>query len=290
MNSLYNSEKMRLLFLEINRRVGIRLLDHIKGSIILVVIFYAIILGCATETVTKKGAVTETDRLTQFFSHCETDMKNAMKIVDEKDIVKSLTHLLRMNEGGKRYYLLERESLSRMIRAVTDGVYSDLILVNRSGIIIYTMVNDDIFGKNVKTYLNGSAVHRCFLKSQNTGMHIEDISIFPLITGSANLFLSIQDKSGGSFNGVFIMQVSIKKIENLFKKGTTVISKDGKYRISTNRDNILNPCPLFDKIDLEGLNDNKKKYFKWENKKFIYYPYRYKNIFWIVISTDQDNS
>ena len=67
-----------------------------------------------------------------------------LDVVMEEEIVKNLTHLHRMDYGGRKYYLLERENITKMIQAVTEGTYTDLILVNKKGIIIYTMNNDDI--------------------------------------------------------------------------------------------------------------------------------------------------
>jgi hypothetical protein len=50
-----------------------------------------------------------------------------------------------MNDGGSKYYLLEKESISAMIRSTARETYHDLILVNSSGTVLYTMQNETLF-------------------------------------------------------------------------------------------------------------------------------------------------
>jgi len=78
------------------------------------------------------------------------DIGNASKIVIDNDLVLNLTHLQRMNDGGRKYYILEKETISYLLSSVTRNIYSDIILVNREGIVVYTMRDDGIFAKNVR--------------------------------------------------------------------------------------------------------------------------------------------
>ncbi len=78
------------------------------------------------------------------------DIGNASKIINDNDLIINLTHFQLMDQGGKKYYLLEKESISYMIRSVTLHLYQEIILVNREGTVVFTMHDDRIFAKNVK--------------------------------------------------------------------------------------------------------------------------------------------
>lgn len=254
-----------------------------KSTVIIIIL--SMFIRCSSKTVTiDKNVLTEVDRLNRFFHMCEIDIKNAIKILYRSDIIRSLTHFQKIDPGGKKYYLLERKTISDMIRSVTIGVYSDLIVINSKGIIIYTMVNDDIFGHNVKTYLKESTIHKCFIRSIKEDIYIHDISIFPLITGNAKLFISMRNGDGKSFRGVLILQIDIMTIEKILQKNTTVIGRDGNYRIVSDRHNILCSYPLFNKIDLSNISKSKTNQFEHQNKIFTYYPFKFKNLSWIVIT------
>ena len=76
----------------------------------------------------KKIEPFDVNNLKDFFIRSELDVRNAGRVIVERDIVKNLSHLLRMDSGGKKYYILERENITRMIKSVTKGVYTDFIL------------------------------------------------------------------------------------------------------------------------------------------------------------------
>ncbi len=229
----------------------------------------------------------EADRLTRFFSTCEKDIRNAVKVIIDNDMVKNLTHLQRMNAGGRKYYLLERENLTSMIMAVTEGVYTDLILLNRGGTVVYTMTNDDIFGRNAEQGLGGSAVHECFIKSREGAMHIEDVMIFPPVTGGLNMFVSLMNARDEFSRGVFIMQIDIGVVEKILGAESVAIDREGIYRITQERDKILRPCPFFEKIALDGLASGGEKNFIYDNKGYVYSPFQYADLFWIIITPDR---
>ncbi len=255
-----------------------------------VIIFTA---GCKSKPPVKKEkkeVVVKADKRNDFFSICESDIKSAIDVVMEEEIVKNLTHLHRMDYGGKKYYLLERENITRMIQAVTEGTYTDLVLVNKKGVIIYTMNNDDIFGKNVRSTLKDSPFYNCYIHTREYNMYIEDVSQYPPEEGRYNLFISKRYNKDTESRGVFIMQISIDIIENIFDKKTEVLNRAGKYIVSDDRNNLLTPYSCFDKINSDNFYKDHKKRFKCKGKGYKYKLYLFKNLFWIMIDESQDSS
>jgi len=93
----------------------------------------------------------EVDTLEKFFKRSENDSVKAGDVLQKHNIIQHLTHLRKMDRGGKKYYLLEKDDITEMIRSVTEGIYLDYILVNKNGDIVYTKNNDEMFGINVNT-------------------------------------------------------------------------------------------------------------------------------------------
>jgi hypothetical protein len=222
----------------------------------------------------------ESERLLEFFTTCNNDIKKAVQVISDYKMIANLTHLKRMDMEGKKYYLLERENLTKMIKTVTDGTYSDLILINKSGVIIYTMVNDEIFGQNIKTHLKDTALNKCFTNSSEKGFYIEDMSKFPSANGTPKIFVSYPDKIEDFIRGIFIIQINTEVIKSIFEKVPVITGMDGKYRLDKNEDNILQPYSYFNKI----IPGNGRQYFEIENKKYSYYPFKFNSISWIIIS------
>src|SRR4030042_4555789 len=128
-----------------------------KKSFLFIVSLF-LISSCAT--IQAPGFIDITS-LKGLFKLCESDLEKAKKVIIEKDLVKILSHLQKMDSGGKKYYLLEREAITSMIKSVTEGVYSDFILINRDGTVVYTMANDKLFAGNVRTPLVKQALASC---------------------------------------------------------------------------------------------------------------------------------
>ncbi|MFH0974815.1 MAG: hypothetical protein V1874_03415 [Spirochaetota bacterium] len=222
----------------------------------------------------------ETEKLIKFFTTCNSDIVKAVQVIADYKMIANLTHLKRMDMEGRKYYLLERENLTKMIKAVTEGTYSDLILINKSGVIIYTMLNDEIFGQNVKTHLKDTALNTCFINSSQKGFYVEDISIFPSSNGTPKLFVSYPDKIEDFIRGVFIIQINSEIFKSIFEKIPIITGMDGKYRLDKNDGNILQPYKYFDKI----IPGNGRQYFEIENKKYSYYQFKFNSLSWVIIS------
>ena len=220
--------------------------------------------------------------LEAFFSLCESDARRACAVITERDLINNLTHLHRMNEGGKRYYLLERENITEMIRAVTEGVYSDFILINRHGVIIYTMHNDDLFGKNVLSTLRGSPLAACLL-AETQELHIEDLAAFPPPGRSRNLYVSIRVVREASFHGLFLLQVGSEKLAEHIEKGVSLLGLDGVCALSGNGAAVGLPHPHFGRIDLERIRRGNQHCFEAGMGSRCCVMFRFKNLEWIVL-------
>ena len=101
------------------------------------------------------------------------DIGNASRIVIDNDLILNLTHLQSMNGGGRKYYLLERDTISYMLSSVTQNLYRDIILVNWGGTVVYTMSDDGIFSKNVKEMDAGSPLRRVFMEGMTGRISVE---------------------------------------------------------------------------------------------------------------------
>lgn len=298
-NLKYKNDTIRLLILstdighvKIKQR---KVMGKIKNITILIIIIIQPL--CApkkdnTLKYTSKQINTEQEisKLKDLFLLYESDIKNAVKVIIKNDMINSLNHLFSMNSGGRKYYLLERETLSEMIKAVTEGLYKDFILINNNGTIIYSMDCDDIFGKNVFKSLIDTPIYKCFLQNKINDTYIKDISIFPPLSQNAHLFISMPVGKEKAYSGVFILQIDISKIKDIFENETIIIGYDGRYRISPNGEKTLIYCPISEKIDFQCLSKNSMNQLMHNNRSFIYSPFIYKNLSWIVVSEKKDNS
>jgi hypothetical protein len=223
--------------------------------------------------------------LKDFFLRCEQDVLRAKKVIIEEDIVKNLSHLLRMNNGGKKYYILERENTTKMIRSVTKGVYTDFILINRKGVVIYTAVNNDIFGKNVRSHLRGTPLLHCY-NNIKEGIYFHDISTLSPEIERHSLFVAVKVKGGISFPGLFVLQVSTRKLVSYMEKGSFALSKDGIYRISRDPDKIQSSYEDFGSMDLSrSMSEGTVNTFRNRaGVKFLYRPFTHRNINWMIVS------
>ena len=240
--------------------------------------------GCMSKRVNPayRASAGEINGLSGFFRMCERDVQSAIGVINARDLVRNLTHLHRMNYGGKKYYLLERESITEMIQAVTEGVYSDFILVNSHGLIVYTRENDQIFGQNVNTSLKGSPLSHCF-SSVAEGVHLEDVSQFPSASGLYSMFAAskvVDDESG---HGAFILQIDLERICGLIDEKTVIIDESGLYRASRRKDDILNSYPRFHLLEGSGLNSEGAETFTLEGGVYTCYAFHFNNLRWILI-------
>ncbi len=145
--------------------------------------------------------VPQQNPLEKLLQQCEQDLHKAADVIIEKDLIENLTHLQRMNRGGGRYYALELESLSLMINQLVSQKYSECILVNGSGTIIYSMYNDAVFGKQASR-LEQTVIPRLYAEAARGGSYVSETTEFPPLSGTHVVFVSVPVRENGKVIGV----------------------------------------------------------------------------------------
>jgi hypothetical protein len=189
-----------------------------------------------------------------------------------------------MDSGGKKYYLLEREAITSMIKSVTEGVYSDFILINRDGTVVYTMTNEKLFAGNVRTTLVKSALASCY-DNRDVSPYIVRVPYLPSDAGS---YIAVSSKVGGgkSMPGIFVLIIDVKKIQKLIGERSCAIGLDGKYEIAPDQRLINTQYHDFDKIDADGPRDEHAvhRFSRSSGGSAVYRFFIYSNLVWILVS------
>ena len=239
---------------------------------------FAILASCAS--LTTPGRI-DVEPLRDFFRLCESDLEKAKQVIIDRDLIKNLTHLRRMDNGGKKYYLLERESITAMIKSVTEGVYSDFILVNRDGTVVYTMDNDGLFGWTARA---GTALGDC-LANRDTVPYISGAFSLPA-DPERHIAVSSKVSGGNTMPGIFILLVDIRKIRELVGKQSFIVDARGNYEVAGDNQKINTPYGDFEKIDLSRSGDELavRRFSRSAGGSAWYRFFRYSNLLWIVVT------
>ncbi len=259
-----------------------------RAFTILIFFSLTLLLSCKTGNIKKMAEVKkpDKDRLTAFMDLCKRDLDRAGEIIIEKDIVKNLTHLQFMNAGGKRYYLLERENITRMIQAVTKGVYSDYILVNKKGTILYTRDNNKIFGKNVRSHLKSTPLKTAWDR-RNIPVFFSTVTMMDKFSGRHLMFVSRKLSGGKSFPGILILQVNAETILGNLVKGEEVLNSEGTYILTEKKERILTPCPFFTPLKAVLREKKQGTVSLPGGKTAAFRIFNYETLFWIIIREKQ---
>lgn len=244
-------------------------------------ILFIFLASCAT--IPPLGGI-DVSPLKNFFQLCESDLEKATKVIIENDLVKNLSHLQRMDNGGNKYYLLERDAITAMIKSVTEGVYSDFILINRDGTVVYTMTNDKLFAGNVRTTLGKTALAACY-DNRDTSPYIAGVPYLPSDAG-AYVAVSSKVQGGNTMPGIFILMVDIQKIQKLIGKHSYAIGLDGKYEIAPDRRIINTHYDDFDKIEVSRSSDELavRRFSRSTGGSAAYRFFHYSNLLWILVT------
>jgi hypothetical protein len=246
-------------------------------------ILASLFLTSSCATVQAPGFIDITS-LKGLFKLCESDLEKAKKVIIDKDLVKILSHLQKMDSGGKKYYLLEREAITAMIKAVTEGVYSDFILLNRDGTVVYTMVNDKLFAGNVRTTLAKSALSSCY-ENREVSPYIASVPHLPADAG-AYVAVSSKVQGGNTMPGIFILIIDTQKIQKIIGKKSYAIGSNGMYEVAADRQIINTRYRDFDKIDLSNSRDELavRSFSRSSGATAHYRFFNYSNLSWILIT------
>ena len=222
------------------------------------------ISACSSRDIKVTEQKPDNSPLMQFFIRSEEDSIRASNVIEKHNIIEQLTHLKRMNNGGKKFYLLEKENITEMINSVTEGIYLDYFLINKYGEIIYTNNTDSLFASNVNEGFEGTPLRNCFL--QKNSVHFEDIS--KLATGfrTYSLYVSHPVYKNGIYHGTIVLQIDIEIVNEVLEEGSVVINTEGLIKIAENSSKINS------RVEENYLT-------KEEDKSF----FSYKGISWIII-------
>lgn len=251
----------------------------------LVLLLSAALLSCGTppaKVEVPKPKIDNAARLENFFQRSEKDSVRAGSVIEKQRIIQHLTHLRKMDRGGKKFYLLEKDDITAMIRAVTEGVYLDYILINRHGDVVYTKKNDEIFGVNVNEGFEATPLKRCFISRK--GVYFEDVSFITPASKVYSLYISNPVYVEGEYHGTLILQVEPGKISEILETGTEIFSRDGIFRVSYRADRIFSKYPVFEKIDFPGLDSGGVLTMAQPEGDIRLTRFRFREIDWVISS------
>lgn len=252
-------------------------------------LFLLICISCSTQPVkvdVVQDAVKTDDisKLEKFFRRSEQDSVKAGNVLQKHNIIQHLTHLRKMDSGGKKYYQLEKDDITEMIRSVTEGIYLDYILINKNGDIVYTKNNNDLFGANISVGFDATPIQKCF--QSRSGVFFEDISFLAPSSSIYSLYISTPVFVEGSFHGVLIFQMDIKKISEILENGTEIFSRDGIIRVTPVADRIFSKYSGFQNVDLNSLDSKGITSFISTEGKIRFSKFNYKEIDWILMNKE----
>ncbi len=246
------------------------------------ILLTALAISCATAPSPRQGAL---PALEAFFRRCEQDLEKAQQVIIERDMIKTLSHLQRMDGGGRKYYLLERESITALILSVTEGVYSDFVLTDARGRVIYTGANDEIFARNVASMKEKALVPALHL-SEGAGVRITGPGEMAGSRGARYLAVSSPVSGGTTHPGTFTLLVDAEKIAELAGVDTAILDSRGYY-IAGGRSGIINSRhPDFESIDIGGRDGSDHGRIMGPDGRYAHYRiFRYRNLLWILLGT-----
>lgn len=251
-------------------------------KLLLLILASCMIGSCATAPSPAPGGI---DSLKNFFGLCESDLEKAKKVIIERDLIKMLTHLQHMDNGGDKYYLLEREGITTMIKAVTEGIYSDFILINKEGSVIYTMKNNGIFARNVRTALGKTALNACY-ENRDTIPYIASVAPDPPYWDEHYIAVSAKITAPNTMPGIFILLVDIGKIQTIIGEKSFILGRDGTYQVAADRRNIRAPFADFARIDstVPAGEHAVRRFSRSSGGTATYRLFQYSNLNWIIVN------
>lgn len=241
-----------------------------------------ILVSCATAPGPGRIDITSLSNLLRV---CESDLRQAGRVIVERDLIKHLAHLQRMDDGGAKYYLLEREAITAMIKAVTEGVYADFILISENGTVVYTMTDNGLFARNVRSARDAEALAACHARRE-PGPFIVTVPFLPARRGASYLAVSSAMSGGDTMPGTFVLMVDMEKIRGLVGEDSCILGPNGAYQVACGGCEINTPYADFDRIDLSGARDGfiPRRFALSSGKSAEYRLFTYANLFWILVT------
>ncbi len=187
-------------------------------------------LSCAKTEIRQSPSF---DRLSSLMSETFNSLTNASISISSKNLIKNLSHLNRMNYGGSHYYPLEREAITEIITSLSFSDFSECILMNAEGKIIYTMKDDEILGKSYISF-GSSPLPSLFEKTIAGEQSVYDFSIFPSSSTSPAVFFAVPVKDSEKIIGVLIGAVPSEKIKSSISNLAMITDRENNIRYHIN--------------------------------------------------------
>ncbi|MDA3899917.1 MAG: hypothetical protein PF637_05290 [Spirochaetes bacterium] len=231
---------------------------------------------------TQDPVVAEFVSLTRnFINECETDLLKSSQVIGQDRLISSLSHLNFMDKGGRRYYLLEKENITTMMRRLASHPYSECLLIDRNGKIVYTMNQGEPLGKKI-SYYRETPLYDIFYKAVKGESVITDVVFAPQLVRSYNMFFShpVVDDSG-AFQGVVVSAVAIGQLAKKLPDSSKIINSHGRYSYHSHESLILGRDDLSERL-VQLYSGTEFHRVREIDGIYVYQPVKYKNIEWIV--------
>ncbi len=224
-------------------------------------------LSCSIKPITKS----ETGLISSLFLPYIHDMSKAVDIIQKHELIANLTHLLNMDNGGRKYYLLEYEHINEMIGNVTEELYDDLIIVNSSYTILYSMKSIELYGRRLSQL---SPVLYYFISS----LPYNDIAIYkpfehPPMSGNYSFCVLYPIHLNDRNKGFCIGFINQNKLYDVLPSDSIIAEENGEVIF-----NILKVGML--KLDEDSL---KKSSIQVDGRNYTIKLLKYKNIIWYIL-------
>ncbi|MGQ9842416.1 MAG: hypothetical protein ACUVRK_02535 [Spirochaetota bacterium] len=209
--------------------------------------------------------------ITSLFSPYIHDMAKAVDIIQKHELIANLTHLMNMDNGGRKYYLLEYEHISEMIGNVTQQLYDDLLIVNNSYTILYSMKNIDFYGRRLSQLSP-------ILHYSISNLPYDDVAIYkpfeyPSLSGNYSFCICYPVQLNNRNKGFCIGLINQNRFYDILPTDTIIAETNGEVIFD-----IIKSGPL--KLDEHTL---KKSSVNVSGRNYNIKPLKYKNIFWYIL-------
>jgi hypothetical protein len=254
----------------------------LKKSLCIIMISLAV--SCATVHLPGTTGLTS---LTGLFRLCESDIEKAKRVIIGHDMVKNLSHLQRMDDGGNKYYLLERENITALLNSVTEGVYADFILVNDEGTVVYTKNSTGLFARNMGSILGNSA--RAWRGRDGSSPTIFGVPALKELCDGYHIAVSSRVSGGNTWSGTFILLVDMNRIQDLIGDRSFIIDEKGNYEVTRERMKINTRYNEFGRIDMTGSGDETgvRRFTRSNGGGGAYRFFRYGDRLWVLVSEEE---
>jgi hypothetical protein len=255
----------------------------------LIFLLFVFFIGCSASKVTIIEPKLEDDKLHLFFKHVKSDLNTYGNIALQEDLVKLLSHFKEMDAGGKRYYLIERENISRMIESSIQKLYSDYILLDAKGNVIYSKSNNHIFSNNISKKVSDSSLLPNLLNEDYKYYITEPLKIEGFYSKKV-ILVCMKISSSKTFPGFAILQIDIDKINSLLEKNEFVLNLSGNCLFANEIQNTDKIYEYFSHLEIDNLQSSKYNTVKINKKlTLIYGSFSIENINWIFVEEKNDS-